>query len=249
MNMIRKGLALPLLNPMTLLRGRHRVVAATATLLATGALAATPADSMASAYQAMSVDSNYPSADGWSVSADAQGRGYLSASLSPSAAVGTWNVSGGRSTIYAAENTTFTFAAPANTSLTHVAVISRASGLAGGDWNTLARDAGHNFFVDVPSHNGAVTVSADVSGTWAQFLLQCGGPNPCYANPNAFYQVDSALMTFNDPYAPAPSAPFGELTSASKLIGSAGIAFPASDAGSGLYRTLIHDGRPSSVAP
>lgn len=236
MNMHSKGFTLPLPNPMALLR------AGAATLLAAAGLAVSAPMSSAGTYQVMSFMPGWSNSEGWSVGADSQGRGYVGAALSPSAAVGTWNVGGGRNVFSAPESTTFTYAAPPNTTLNNIAWGLDVAGLAGGDWNTLAKDASHYFWTDVPSDNGSGYWSADVSGSWVQFILQCGGPHDCSANANASMRLTGVVMRLNDNYAPASGAVSGSLVSAAKLKGDVGVSFPASDVGSGVYLARIYDG-------
>ncbi|WP_272473800.1 hypothetical protein [Baekduia alba] len=216
--------------------------AGAATLLAAVGLAVMAPMSNAGTYQVMSFMPGWSNAEGWSVSSDAQGRGYVGASMSTAGAVGTWNVGGGRTVFMAPEYTMFSFAAPANTTLNHIDWLHEVAGLGGGDWNTIGRDASRNYFVDVPAHNGAGFYSADVSGSSLQFLLQCGGPHTCVANENASYRISGVTMRLNDNYAPTHGSVSGALTSAAKLRGSVGVSFPATDLGSGLSLARIFDG-------
>jgi hypothetical protein len=238
MNNHVKGLTLLLPNPSS--RRSGRLIAAT--LLAAAGLAATAPHASAGGYATISFDNTYSNSDGWTAAADARGGGYVGATLSGHSGTATWNISGGRSTFAMGEYTTFRYHAPPNVTLTSMALVSEVSGLAGGDWNTIARDASHEVYDDVPSTNGARALGVSVSGDWAEILLQCGGPHPCYANADAFLRISGAVMGLSDPLPPQVGAVGGTLATDDKLKDTEHLAFPAADAGSGLYVLRLYDG-------
>src|SRR6185369_15934565 len=82
----------------------------------------------------------------------------------------------------------------------------------------------------------------DATGSVVAFALTCAGPTVCTTAPNADYVIDTVDVTLNDLYLPNAGTPTGSLVSRTKLVGDVSVAYPATDTGGGLFRTLLYDG-------
>jgi 5-hydroxyisourate hydrolase-like protein (transthyretin family) len=216
--------------------------AGAATIIATSGLAlATAPPAAAGTFYTLGFNYyNVRSNDGWSTTADGAGRGYVTSSMDDSSLTGTWSVNGGRTLFYAPENTTFTFTAPAGTSITGATWTEHALGLEGGDWNVLVSDANHDVYTVVPARDHDLALHRAASGTTLVARLQCGGPGACVALPNAHFSIESTAVTLTDEHAPDPGTPTGSLTG-QKLTGVSPITFRANDVGAGVRFVHVYD--------
>jgi hypothetical protein len=115
--------------------------------------------------------------------------------------------------------------------------------LTSGPWQNRVLDASHAILDESPGAGTNNYVhAANVAGTHVSFLLSCSGPATCYADAWSTYQVDTVDVTITDVFAPAAGTPSGVLKAQSKLVGDVAISYPATDNGSGLYRTVLYDG-------
>jgi hypothetical protein len=219
---------------------RHIAVALLAALL----LAWVPA-SHAGTYHHLGLNTGATSnTDGFTASVTDK-NGGISATLAPTQVYSEW-APYVRGTFYAGEATRFRYSAAPNTSITNVHWTHRLSGFTGGDWNLLISDASGYLHVEVPAVNTEVAWSTAATGSYVDFLYQCGGPYVCNSSGGrGVFAVDYSDVTLSDPYTPTAGAPGGTLVDGSpgsRITGSVDISYNASDAGSGLYRTSIYDG-------
>lgn len=211
---------------------------AAAILAATGLALATAPAAHAGTYHTLGFKYyNVNGNDGWSATADNGGRGYVDASMDDLFMSGAWMT---RQTFYPSEHTTFTFTAPAGTSLTGVTWTQHAVGLVGGDWNIYASDASHVVYRQVPASDHDFVLHGDVSGSTFTARLQCGGPGTCRGNGSTHYNLENTDVQLSDEHNPESSTPTGALTG-SKLAGVAPVTFRATDIGAGVRFVHIYD--------
>ena len=101
-----------------------------------------------------------------------------------------------------------------------------------------------------PLAGGNKVTQSGLSGiTNISWAAKCGAPfstpagsAPCPATapaPSAVYQVFAADIVLDDPTPPAAGAPSGPLLAGGTLTGAQSVSFPATDAGSGVYKGAL----------
>ncbi|MDA0179639.1 hypothetical protein OJ997_04975 [Solirubrobacter phytolaccae] len=115
------------------------------------------------------------------------------------------------------------------------------SGIAGGDWNTLA-SSGHGpwLVADVPSFNhGAHNYGFNLPGArMVTMALMCGGPRSCLGS-NAEIRLANVDVALSDPESPKASAVGPLVNGIAPLKGTTDLTVNATDENAGVYRAQV----------